>query len=135
MRNKLRKISGLSEENMNELTEIKDKAKKYRRLNSIVIFLAYLIGDFAALAFGLPGYFGLLLQILLPVLLILILSKKFRKKTNQTINVGGFGPSWYDRHANFKSVNAKVHKNISNDGLYTPDIPYDKSFEEHLNKN
>ena len=91
--------------------------------------------DVARVALGFPGYVALLFQILLPVLLILIFSKKFKKKTNQTINVGWFRPSWYDRHANFKSVNAKVHKNISNDGLYTQDIPYDKSFEEHLNKN
>jgi hypothetical protein len=137
MKVKARNYSGLSEDDKKKLTEIKDRASKYKRLNFIVIFFAYLIGEIVALALGLPGYIGLSLQIFLPLILLMIFSKKLRKHTNQVITIGQFKTSWFDQYGKLKTKShiSQKKKTVSDDGVYAKDIPYDTSFEEHLNKN
>ena len=137
MKVKAKNYSGLSEYDKKKLTEIKGTYSKYKRLNLILIFFAYLMSDILSLALGLPGYIGLSLQIFLPLILLMMFSKKLRKHTNMIITIRQFKPSWFDQYGKLKTKSQifQKKKTVSDDGVYAKDIPYDTSFEEHLNKN
>ncbi len=137
MKVKAKNYSGLSEYDKKKLTEIKGTYSKYKRLNLILIFFAYLMSDILSLALGLPGYIGLSLQIFLPLILLMMFSKKLRKHTNTIITIRQFKTSWFDQYGKLKTKShiSQKKKTVSDDGVYAKDIPYDTSFEEHLNKN
>ena len=137
MRNRFKNTSGLSDESRKKVAEFRNRAKKIRRNYFVAITFADIIAELMKVALGLPEYISLSVQIFITVFILYFYSKRLNKHSNSIIIIGGFRPSWYTRHTNFKSekIASRKKKNISNNSVNAHDFPYDTSFEEHLYKN
>lgn len=137
MRNRYKNTSGLSDESRKKVAEFRNRAKKIRRFYFVAITFADIIAELMNVALGLPEYISLSVQIFITVFILYFYPKRLNKHSNSMIIIGGFRPSWYTRHTNFKSekITSRKKKNISNDGVNASEFPYDTSFEEHLYKN